>query len=317
MKLAVCAVLLAAWCGAGCVTNIGGKVALIADYETAPGEPGGAFRLRADGNERHLLLPALVRYRTGNPSGAYDCRVPVSVSLELRKPEKSQGVYEAFSGLLTIFSLGIWPTIVTEEIRGTLRLKNETLVRTVPVVIKKRSMVGFLSFLPVPGWAEWRGKESDFAEGKILVLERAVAENLRLDDYRKCLIGEIVRGKDVLLDETARRQDLILRHYALRHGPERWRHIQRIRTESALAQRDIARLYADLRALGHDPWSKAEFAQACERWFTLAEQHRAVLIDLEKSYCTGEYGNAPASQRSSGEITLEELLRGTGKEKAR
>ena len=60
MKLAVCAVLLAAWCGAGCVTNIGGKVALIADYETAPGEPGGAFRLRTDGNERHLLLPALV-----------------------------------------------------------------------------------------------------------------------------------------------------------------------------------------------------------------------------------------------------------------
>lgn len=314
MKCTVFAILLTLLlCGAGCV-NIGNKVALISEYKTSSGDSGGTYLFHVDGKNKDLLSRVLEQYRIENPSMVYSRSVPITISWEKQEPDKSLDGYEAFSGLLTFLSLGIWPTIMSDETCSTLRLANETLDRPVTVLIKKRYMIGWLSILPVPAWADWRGKEKDFSEGEIRILKNAIAENLRLQDYQKCLIDQIIRGKGVLLNEIPASQDLVLRRYALRNEPEKWRNIQQIRAESALMQHRISRLYADIKTLGYDPWSKKEFVQLCEQWFELQKQHSEALIKIENSYYFGEYGETPVQWKNSEEVSLEEILHGIKKQ---
>jgi len=314
MRFAIFGILLAVFCGSGCV-NIGDKVALIYDAPASSEDSGGTYSFRLDGKNQGDLQSAVNQYLADNPSEAYRCIVPVFLTWERQKTNSALDLYEAFSGLLTYLSLGIWPTIMSDEIRGTLKIRNETLDMSVPVVFKKRYVQGWFSVLPVPGWAEWRGKSYDFAAGECKVLRKVLEANLRLADYRKCLIERIVRGKDPLFDEPTRRQDLILRRYALLHAPEKWRNIQQIRVESSLMQRRIRQLYTDLKTLGYDPYSKTEFAQLCERWFNLADYHRSALIELEKLYCTPEYGRPSQSSKKNDTVTLEEILQGAEKSK--
>ena len=313
MKPVVLGVLFIAFCGSGCM-NIG-DVALIADYESLPGHRGGSYQLFADdrksnGENMTLLSDAIKQYKSENTLRTYTYTVPVKISVQLEEPKKTLDMYEAFSGLLTFGTLGLWPTVMSDEIRCTLQMKNDTLDLSIPVLIRKRYMYGWLSCLPVPGWAEWRGKESDFQEGESKLLKKVIAENLMLSDYREYLINLMIRGKDVLLHESTQRQDQILRKFALRHAPEKWRNIQQIRAESALQQRKIARMYNELKELGYVPGRRDEFIQQCEKFFSAANRHRDAMIELEKLYLLHEYNKELSAPRNSETVTMEEILQG-------
>ena len=313
MRIAVSCAFILAFCCSGCV-NIG-DVALIADYDPLPGKPGGSYHLHAEDQKSNREIAAMLsntvaRYNKEHNTQTYAYTVPVNVSIVQEEPKKSYGLYEALSGLVTFGTLGLWPTVMSETIQCDLTLKNKTLHQTIPLVIKKRYTYGWLSCLPVIGWAEWRGKESDFLKGESNFLKKVIEDNLKLSDYREYLVSVMIDGKDVLMDDKLQRLDLILRKYALQHAPERWQNIQQIRADSALMQQKIVRMYRELNDLGYIPENRAEFILLCDNFFALVNRHRAALIELEERYFSHEYNKEPSTPRKAEPVSMEDILRG-------
>ena len=313
MRFAVFCAFLIAFCCSGCV-NIG-DVALIADYDPLPGKPGGNYHLHAENQKSSrefeaMLSSTVARYNNEHNTQTYTYTVPVNVSIVQGEPKESFDLYEALSGLVTFGTLGLWPTVMSDTIQCELTLKNRTLCQTIPIRIKKRYTYGWLSCLPVIGWAEWRGKESDFLKGESKFLKKVIEENLRLSDYQEHLVSMMIEGKDVLMDESLQRQDLILRKYALQYAPEKWQEIQQIRADSALMQKRIARMHNELKTLGYVPGSRAEFIMQCDKFFSLVTRHRAALINLEQRYLSHEYNRESSVPQKSESVTMEDILQG-------
>ena len=308
VKLAVFCAFLIAFCCSGCV-NIG-DVALIADYDPLPGKPGGSFLLCEHGRSIEPLSIAVEQYNRAHSTRTYMYTVPVSVSFVRGETDKSLDLYEALSGLVTFGTLGLWPTVMSDKTSCELKLTNKTFNLSIPFVIKKRYMYGWLSCLPVIGWAEWRGKEVEIQEGESVLLKNVISENLRLSDYRDYLVDLMLCGANVLLDDGVKQQDLILRKYALQHAPEKWQEIQQIRADSALMQKRIARMHNELKTLGYVPGSRAEFIMQCDKFFSLVTRHRAALINLEQRYLSHEYNRESSVPQKSESVTMEDILQG-------
>lgn len=313
MKVVVFCAFLIVFCCSGCV-NIG-DVALIADHDPSHGKLGGNYRLHAENQKARPEISAMIsntvaQYNNEHNTPTYTCTVPVNVSIAQEEPNKSYDMYEVISGLVTFGTLGLWPTVMSDTIRCNLTLKNKTLHLSIPLVIKKRYTYGWLSCLPVIGWAEWRGKDDDFLKGESEFLKKVIEENLKLSDYREYLVSMMIDGKDVLMDDGLQRQDLILRKYALQHAPEKWRQIQRIRAEAALVKQNIIRMHKELKDLGSVPENRAEFILLCDKFFAQANRHRAAMIDLEQRYLSHEYNKESSAPRNSDTLTMEDILRG-------
>lgn len=303
-------ILFSAWFCSGCV-NLG-DVALIADYEPSSGERGGTYQIQVSGLDRQVLFPAVAQYRVAHPPSAYT--VPVSVSvllLEKSEQEKNNAwmIYEGVSGFLTDLSLGIWPTVKTETTLYLLKIKNETINRVIPVEIQKRCMIGWLSILPVPGWADWRGHERYIGEGETQILLQTIEDNLRLEDYRKCLINWILRGKDVQPDINLR-SIRTLRQYALQHVPEKWRNVQQIRAETSLVQQNIRQLHEGMITPDRSLWDKSEFNLLCGQYFMLLDRQCRTMTELEKLYYAQEAVPVSARTKHPEDVSLEEILKG-------
>ena len=181
---------------AGCV-NVGGKVALIGDSEEISDLDQSSFRLsiyekpntsslliaanKERTYEREILQKAIEKYNEKNRLSEQDdgSAVEVKLSFSRQQIEDSLDTYEFVSGIFTFFTLGIWPTIMSDELYCTVKMQNDSRNVTVPVKIKKRYVYGWLSLFPVPGIAEWRGQKRDTTEGEAIIVKNAVVNNLR------------------------------------------------------------------------------------------------------------------------------------------
>lgn len=177
----------------GCV-RIGNKVALISNGEETIPAPKDYFKLSiyekpntsslliASNTElvenREILQSVIEKYNTQNNFQEGERSIDIKLSFTREKSDTQLDSYEFISGIFTFFTLGIWPTIMSDEYHGIVTMQNDSTKIKVPLSIKKRYVYGWLSLFPVPGFAKWRGNEKNIIEGEVLLIENAVMNNL-------------------------------------------------------------------------------------------------------------------------------------------
>lgn len=314
MKYAILAIIsVLIFLLSGCV-NVGDQVALIGHYEKNSGKPCTNFLLSAvnasdakttDIN-RSLLNAVALWKKEQDKSGIFkhDNMVNLNVQFEYLKNDNSLSAYEAISGIFTFFTLGIWPTIMSDKNYYMLRINNDNLNIKCPLVIEKRYSNGWISaLLPVPAWADWRGNEKDMAEGEGVVIKNALKDILSQGDYHKSIIHQLVNNKYQLV----KKQDRILRPYALKFAAGKWSEIQQLRAEMAITQRDMAKFYSELKMMGDNPHLNTEFMKIYQRFCKLKKSHDNLLMELANSY-SSHFTQERKAFPSSDEVSLEDIL---------
>ncbi len=203
----------------GCVNN---KVGWTDDAPDIKGSTGGIYAVgalsgsdvtakemeRVKGN--YNLKTALV---DGNAAPTQDSALPIAIKFSSGEKKNVTGTVGAINNFFSIFTLGIWPYVKTEERPCSVEVKTPRGGCTQAYKLGYRTWSSFIlpiAALPCPGWGTWRSTpymsesndgSSDFERDAML----GMATTLLTDEFYRAEMAKYVERcqKDADLKKRA------------------------------------------------------------------------------------------------------------------